>query len=65
MRCSAGQSYGAFLASGITIELEGDANDYVGKGLSGGRPLSILPNSQLSNTDFHAAALTDTLIRPP
>ncbi|KAG8767917.1 glutamate synthase [NADH] [Ceratobasidium sp. 428] len=37
MRGSAGQSCGAFLAPGITIELEGDANDYVGKGLSGGR----------------------------
>jgi len=34
---SAGQSLGAFLAHGVTIELEGDANDYVGKGLSGGR----------------------------
>ncbi len=34
---SAGQSLGAFLPRGITIELEGDANDYVGKGLSGGR----------------------------
>jgi glutamate synthase (NADPH/NADH) large chain len=34
---SAGQSMGAWLASGITLELEGDANDYVGKGLSGGR----------------------------
>ena len=34
---SAGQSFGAFLARGITMELEGDANDYVGKGLSGGR----------------------------
>src|SRR6056297_2383770 len=34
---SAGQSIGAFLAHGITIELEGDANDYVGKGLSGGK----------------------------
>lgn len=33
---TAGQSLGAFLARGITIELEGDANDYVGKGLSGG-----------------------------
>ena len=32
-----GQSFGAFLAHGITIDLEGDANDYVGKGLSGGR----------------------------
>ncbi len=34
---SAGQSFGAFLAHGVTLELEGDANDYTGKGLSGGR----------------------------
>jgi glutamate synthase domain-containing protein 3 len=34
---SAGQSFGAFLAKGITMTLEGEANDYVGKGLSGGR----------------------------
>jgi glutamate synthase (NADPH/NADH) large chain len=34
---SAGQSFGAWLAQGITLELAGDANDYVGKGLSGGR----------------------------
>ena len=34
---SAGQSLGAFIPSGITIRLEGDANDYVGKGLSGGK----------------------------
>jgi len=33
----AGQSFGAFLAHGVTLELTGDANDYVGKGLSGGR----------------------------
>ncbi len=33
----AGQSFGAFLAHGVTMELTGDANDYVGKGLSGGR----------------------------
>jgi len=33
----AGQSFGAFLARGVTLELVGDANDYVGKGLSGGR----------------------------
>ncbi|MCU0248391.1 MAG: glutamate synthase-related protein, partial [Bryobacter sp.] len=33
---SAGQSFGAFLAKGVTLTLEGDANDYVGKGLSGG-----------------------------
>jgi glutamate synthase (NADPH) large chain len=34
---AAGQSFGAFLVNGITLELEGEANDYVGKGLSGGR----------------------------
>nr|KYP69883.1 Glutamate synthase [NADH], amyloplastic [Cajanus cajan] len=34
---SAGQSFGAFLCPGITLELEGDGNDYVGKGLSGGK----------------------------
>ena len=40
---SAGQSFGAFLAHGITLELEGDANDYVGKGLSGGRMVIYPP----------------------
>ena len=39
---SAGQSFGAFVPSGITLRLEGDANDYFGKGLSGGR-LSVRP----------------------
>jgi glutamate synthase (ferredoxin) len=34
---SAGQSFGAFVPKGVTLELEGDANDYIGKGLSGGR----------------------------
>ena len=34
---TAGQSFGAFLARGVTLDLEGEANDYVGKGLSGGR----------------------------
>ncbi len=33
----AGQSFGAFLARGVTFELEGEGNDYVGKGLSGGK----------------------------
>ena len=37
MRGTAGQSLGAFLAKGITLEVFGDANDYVGKGLSGGK----------------------------
>jgi glutamate synthase (NADPH/NADH) large chain len=42
---SAGQSFGAFLASGITLTLEGEANDYLGKGLSGGR-LIVYPPRQ-------------------
>ncbi|HEY3394321.1 MAG TPA: glutamate synthase-related protein [Lacipirellulaceae bacterium] len=44
---SAGQSFGAFLARGVTLELVGDANDYVGKGLSGGR-LIIYPPANSS-----------------
>ncbi len=40
---SAGQSFGAFLAKGVTLTLEGDANDYVGKGLSGGRLIARPP----------------------
>jgi glutamate synthase (NADPH/NADH) large chain len=39
---SAGQSFGAFLAKGITFRLEGEANDYLGKGLSGGR-IAVFP----------------------
>ncbi|HEY3827540.1 MAG TPA: glutamate synthase large subunit, partial [Bryobacteraceae bacterium] len=42
---SAGQSFGAFLARGVTLELEGDANDYVGKGLSGGRLIVYPPEA--------------------
>ena len=42
---TAGQSVGAFLAHGITLDLVGDANDYVGKGLSGGR-LIVRPHNQ-------------------
>ena len=42
---SAGQSVGAWLARGVTLEVEGDANDYVGKGLSGGK-LIIYPPRQ-------------------
>jgi glutamate synthase (NADPH) large chain len=42
---SAGQSFGAFLAQGVTLTLEGDANDYVGKGLSGGRLIICPPKT--------------------
>jgi glutamate synthase (NADPH/NADH) large chain len=45
LRGSAGQSLGAFLAPGITCELEGDANDYLGKGLSGGRLVVYPPRA--------------------
>ena len=52
MRGSAGQSLGAFLAKGITLEIFGDANDYVGKGLSGGK-IIVRPNisSKLQTKD--------------
>jgi len=47
---SAGQSFGAFLAKGITLSVEGDANDYVGKGLSGGRIIIYPPKNSTFNT---------------
>ena len=49
---SAGQSFGAFAVKGLSLRLEGEANDYFGKGLSGGR-ISILP-PRGSNAEFHA-----------
>ena len=61
---NAGQSFGAFLAHGITMELEGDANDYVGKGLSGGRivvypsrnsPIDPHTNIIIGNTVLYGA----------
>ncbi len=42
---SAGQSFGAFVPNGVTLELEGDSNDYVGKGLSGGRIIAYPPKT--------------------
>ncbi len=45
----AGQSFGAFLAHGVTLDLTGDANDYVGKGLSGGRIIVRQPPSSSRN----------------
>jgi glutamate synthase domain-containing protein 3 len=44
---SAGQSFGAFAAQGLSLELEGEANDYVGKGLSGGRLVVRAPRGAL------------------
>lgn len=69
---SAGQSFGAFLASGITLELEGDANDYIGKGLSGGRIIVYPPRESkfkaedqiiAGNTAFFGATSGTAFIR--
>src|SRR5262249_28279498 len=50
-RGSAGQSFGAFLPRGITLTLEGDANDYVGKGLSGGKVI-VYPPAECNFTAY-------------
>ncbi|MEQ1725049.1 MAG: glutamate synthase large subunit [Sphingopyxis sp.] len=64
LRGSAGQSLGAFLCQGVTLEVFGDANDYVGKGLCGGRivvrpmvksPLVSRDNSIIGNTVLYGA----------
>jgi glutamate synthase (NADPH/NADH) large chain len=64
LRGTAGQSLGAFLCQGITLEVFGDANDYVGKGLSGGRiivrptvssPLESQHNTIIGNTVLYGA----------
>jgi glutamate synthase (ferredoxin) len=69
---SAGQSFGAFVPKGITLSLEGDANDYVGKGLSGGK-IAIFPpdkaafvpeeNIIIGNTAFYGATDGEAYIR--
>jgi glutamate synthase (NADPH/NADH) large chain len=48
---SAGQSFGAFLAPGVELRLEGDANDYLGKGLSGGRIIVVPPAGSAFEAD--------------
>ncbi len=64
LRGSAGQSLGAFLCKGVTLEVFGDANDYVGKGLSGGTiivrpavssPLASQDNTIVGNTVLYGA----------
>ena len=50
---SAGQSFGAFLARGVTLDLEGEANDYVGKGLSGGRLIVRPPAASRRRAEEH------------
>jgi glutamate synthase (NADPH/NADH) large chain len=53
---SAGQSFGAFLAAGITFRLEGEANDYLGKGLSGGRIILLPPKGSTFEPDKNIIA---------
>jgi glutamate synthase (NADPH/NADH) large chain len=53
---TAGQSFGAFLAHGIMLDLVGDANDYTGKGLSGGRVIVRCPN------DFRGAGTENIIV---
>ncbi|MGB8276322.1 MAG: glutamate synthase large subunit [Methylovirgula sp.] len=69
---TAGQSFGAWLARGVTLELEGEANDYVGKGLSGGRLIIYPPaNSRtvaedsiiVGNTVLYGAIAGECYIR--
>jgi len=69
---SAGQSFGAFIPRGMTLELEGDANDYAGKGLSGGRIVVYPPkqatfvaekNIILGNVAFYGAISGEAYIR--
>jgi glutamate synthase (NADPH/NADH) large chain len=69
---SAGQSFGAFLARGITFRLEGDSNDYLGKGLSGGRIIVVPPkgsafvpeeNIITGNTVLYGATSGEAYIR--
>jgi glutamate synthase (ferredoxin) len=71
-RGSAGQSFGAFLPPGMTLSLEGDANDYVGKGLSGGRIVVFPPreatfaperNIIVGNVAFYGATAGEAFIR--
>lgn len=56
LRGTAGQSFGAFLAHGVTFDLVGEANDYVGKGLSGGR-IVVRPSK-----DFRGAAVKNMIV---
>ena len=69
---SAGQSFGAFLAKGVTLELEGDTNDYTGKGLSGGRlviyppkqsPFKAEENILIGNTVLYGATSGEAFFR--
>jgi len=72
LKGSAGQSFGAWLAHGVTLDLEGEANDYVGKGLSGGRIVvrppadsSIVPEQSIivGNTVLYGAIAGECYFR--
>jgi glutamate synthase (NADPH/NADH) large chain len=58
---TAGQSFGAFLAKGVTLELTGEANDYVGKGLSGGR-IVVKPASTFRGTPEENIIIGNTVL---
>src|SRR5215208_5544631 len=58
---SAGQSFGAWLAAGVTLELEGDANDYTGKGMSGGT-LVVRPSRDASFRAEENAIVGNTVL---
>ena len=62
---SAGQSFGAFLAKGVTLELEGDANDYVGKGLSGGKLIVYPPEEATFVPKRTSSSATSCCTAPP
>ena len=61
LKGTAGQSFGAFLAAGVTLELAGEGNDYVGKGLSGGR-ISIYPPAESPITPEHNIIVGNTVL---
>jgi len=58
---SAGQSFGAFLVRGITLDLIGEANDYVGKGLSGGR-ISVQPSPKFRGSPADNIIIGNTVL---
>jgi len=61
LRGTAGQSFGAFLARGVTIDLIGEGNDYVGKGLSGGR-LVVRPNAGFTGDTVSNIIIGNTVL---
>jgi len=62
LKGTAGQSFGAWLAHGATLELEGEANDYVGKGLSGGRIIVYPPKEAQKLVPEHSIIVGNTVL---